>query len=397
MTTERAMHAHSVEIQGTWLANVGAQQLLEATARRVRAADPDVTIALDPRWGRRAARPDLDLVSILPRAMPGDRFFEGAMAVARRVAPRPVDRLLARSGWTTRRDVDALIDASGFALSDQWGARKAEQRWAVIWAYASARKPVVLIPQAMGPFTDLETARAASRILRAADLVWVRDRRSLAHARELVGDLASVAWAPDVTILESGIAPASAAAAVVLVPNGRLLSHGGWDRSDYVGALVEAGRIARAADRDVEVLLHTSEALDRALGAEVADALACTVVHEPDPRVIKGRIGTAELVVGSRFHALLGALSQGVPAVALGWSHKYEELFADFGVPHLAPVGRERTTTPEVVREVLAAPGPTRAAIAAHLPELRAQVERMWTSSLAVLGIGATPDGATVR
>jgi hypothetical protein len=49
------------------------------------------------------------------------------------------------------------------------------------------------------------------------------------------------------------------------------------------------------------------------------------------------------------------------------------------------------------VREVLAAPGPTRAAIAAHLPELRAQVERMWTSSLAVLGIGATPDGATVR
>jgi polysaccharide pyruvyl transferase WcaK-like protein len=43
-------------------------------------------------------------------------------------------------------------------------------------------------------------------------------------------------------------------------------------------------------------------------------------------------IGRCEYLVGSRFHALVFALSQGVPCTALGWSHKYEELMSQFGV-----------------------------------------------------------------
>src|SRR5262249_33913841 len=58
-----------------------------------------------------------------------------------------------------------------------------------------------------------------------------------------------------------------------------------------------------------------------------------TVVREASPSKLKGILGTARVIIGSRFHALVGALSQAVPSVAVGWSHKYEMLLSDYGCP----------------------------------------------------------------
>lgn len=47
---------------------------------------------------------------------------------------------------------------------------------------------------------------------------------------------------------------------------------------------------------------------------------------------LKSVIAGAEFMIGSRYHSLIAAMSSGVPSLALGWGHKYYEMFELFGM-----------------------------------------------------------------
>jgi polysaccharide pyruvyl transferase WcaK-like protein len=47
---------------------------------------------------------------------------------------------------------------------------------------------------------------------------------------------------------------------------------------------------------------------------------------------LKAILGGCDAIVSSRYHSLVAALSMGVPCLAVGWHHKYHELFRLFGL-----------------------------------------------------------------
>ena len=77
------------------------------------------------------------------------------------------------------------------------------------------------------------------------------------------------------------------------------------------------------------LLIHESN--DLCLAEKIVSCrLNIPIVYEKDPLFIKGIIGCSKILIGSRFHSLVSGLSQGVPTIGTGWSHKYQELFEDY-------------------------------------------------------------------
>ena len=105
---------------------------------------------------------------------------------------------------------------------------------------------------------------------------------------------------------------------------------------------------------------------------------------------IKQILAAVDVLLVSRFHAMVGALSLGVPAAVLGWSHKYAEVMARFGLERHVMDYRQLDDAQllSAVRGVLVDRAAIRESILAALPGVRASAD---TPVLGLLepGLGA--------
>jgi len=236
-------------------------------------------------------------------------------------------------------EVEVIFDASGFAYSDQWGFMASEKMAQLCLNWKQQNKKIILLPQAFGPFTNARVKKAFIQIIENSDLIFARDEISYQYITELAVSMDHVKIAPDFTNLVQGIKPSyldDIAGKCCIVPNQRMLDKTSQEVSKaYISLLVSGIKYLQLKGLEAFILIHEENdiAIANILQSKLDQPIL--MIKETNPLILKGILGNCYLVIGSRFHSLISAFSQGVPCVGAGWSHKYKILFKDYGCSNL--------------------------------------------------------------
>ncbi len=373
----------NIEISGIFPANRGALLMLEAIRQQFAEAIPDARLAVPLDWSGT------------------DRLRQGVWGTPGSLPKNIGLRLLDRAPWHLRdkatfirsKDIDVLLDASGFGYGDFWGVEKLSRRLAdrlEVWKTGNQR--AVLLPQALGPFTHPGMADAFARAVEKLDAIYVRDQQSFEFACAVVPDTERLRRAPDFTNLLRPRLPERLEhlrSASLVIPNEKMVGGKGDDvYNAYIAFLVQAVEALRASGRSTILLLHEG-VQDVGIAEAVNNVLAypAEVVNEPSAMVTKAVVGAAELIVSSRFHGLVSAVSAGVPALACGWSHKYQELMNDYGCGEmLVDLEQPEAAAGRLSEFITRSSDPAfRASIAGHAELEKIKSRAMWAEVMALI------------
>lgn len=336
-----------LEIHGAGFQNKGAELMLRTVISEFSFRLPQFVPVIDPTLGEYESRCELGARQIFPlRSSVGSQGFSKRLLRQKLFESLKIEQLirfvggihLSTYGCESLSRIQAMIDISGFAYTDQWGVQMTKDFATLTDYYKSRKIPVILLPQAFGPFHAEESKQAFRRIVDNTSLIFARDRISYQYVMELCPNSEKVRQAPDITLFHPNFSrditkPNSNY--VGLVPNIRMLDLGKeqWG-SKYELYLIEIAKKIIECGLKVKIIVHETNGQDFQIAQKVADRVnsaEISLIQESNPIVLKKIIGESLMIIGSRYHSLVSSFSKNVPAIGLGWSHKYEALFEDFG------------------------------------------------------------------
>lgn len=222
-------------------------------------------------------------------------------------------------------------------------------------------KPLVMLPQTLGPFKGRMARALAGYLMRRSQVVYSRDQASLSEARPLMnGQATKLRFSHDMAFVMQAVSPAvnplpprRADRPLVGINVSGLLLMGGYTRnnmfglkSDYDNLLREiVRRLIKEHGVDVVLVPHV-------FGDDAeSDTQACAKLHRELAidfpgriHVVNGRfnqheikyvIGQCDFFMGARMHACIAALSQCVPAVCMAYSRKFAGVMTSIGCAEL--------------------------------------------------------------
>jgi colanic acid/amylovoran biosynthesis protein len=234
------------------------------------------------------------------------------------------------------RQYDVVIDAcGGDSFTDIYGLKRLAL---ILYTQRTTQRlgvPLILGPQTIGPFTNRLARFAAARTLRAMTAIVSRDGASSKCAEEM-GRKSDVAATDVVFALPTPAADVSRD--IVLNVSGLLWENNSHVSSDayrssvrsLISELINAGRrvtlLAHVldnprGDNDVPVAVGLNREFTGAVEVIIPGSL-------DEARTV---LAGANLVIGSRMHACLNALSLGTPVIPWAYSRKFAPLMRDIG------------------------------------------------------------------
>lgn len=319
-----------IEIRKAGFVNKGAELMLYAALHKMRSAYPGAQFAMAPNPVTAPYQKRAELGFYQNASLQRFRIQWGPLA---NLVPKKVREMF---GIVLSKDINVVLDAAGFSYSDQWGFRATSElaRSSKRWKKHGAK--VILLPQAFGPYKTPKIRDALKRAVENIDLIFARERESYQHLVDVLGELPKIKIAPDFTNLLEGTVPNAfdrKANRLCVVPNYRMIDKTTREQSEaYLPFLINCMQYLLEKDQAPFLLIHEGDN-DLILAQKIVDAVKgpISIIREDHPLKIKGILGACEGVISSRFHGLVSALSQGVPSLATGWSHKYQMLFEDYG------------------------------------------------------------------
>lgn len=255
-------------------------------------------------------------------------------------------------------NLTAAIDVSGFAYGDKRGYIQPLETQKIIDFCKRNNAPYIFMPQAWGSFKDKKVAENSYKMIKSASAFFTRDHVSrkyvadLLHVKEeevpLLPDIAFHFPIPTIDgadiLKKNGIIRDKKKMLVGISPNMRV-----YERMEGKGADNEYVKnfcsIIKTLSQQFQILLIPNEIRPLEIDSNDDQFLCKTIYNALENKdncnyidgyysaeEIKALIKQTDIIIASRFHSLVFALSLSIPCMAISWSHKYRELFKLFGL-----------------------------------------------------------------
>lgn len=245
------------------------------------------------------------------------------------------------------KSADLVVDLYGICFCDHlekrkysyWSMRARKLKFhPILFLAKKMGKPVIKNTASFGPMdTEYNRHSAAYMAKHVYDVLCAREVQSKIALHHAIGAKREVLLSPDTANLMEYV-PQERKCRVGISASHQIVKQ--WNSAEgYVDCMVRLGQYLHSlgveivflpneydpnkADNDVAVCRTIQLELEKTgVPSEILDVLHMTSTQ------LKNEIAACEVVVASRYHTCVAALSSGTPVLVLGWHYKYQELLS---------------------------------------------------------------------